>query len=285
MTKHLWDKTLVILASSAVLLSFPDASSAAVEFRAEIDKLRGAYEDRFEVTIVVEVSSPDIQTTPILPPNLLTMKVGATSSSVERRGDTIIRRYSYALHPQKGGNILIPPFRLAYTDGDLTDTLSSESFFIEVAQPVPKKTDEGSGWYYLILGLVVFAGAVGFYLMRLRRRRKQSPDTDAVAAYNESLAGLRRMAERENYADFAAGARRLVVTLLERKYGVRLAGHTSSDLQRWAEEHGLEKELRQLIADLCEFCDGIKFSSSQIDRRRGTAAAESAAKIVERLLQ
>jgi hypothetical protein len=267
------------------LVFWANTASAEMSFKATVDRLSVAYEDKIHLQLEVKVSDPATKTTPIAPPEIIGLQIGGSGSSVERQGELIVRRYSYELVPGRSGSVTIPAFKVEFQSGGSIDTLTSEPITVEIAQPKPIRKPGSFIVFYLgAATIVIIAVAV------LIRRRKTSAlsepgETDWRDEYRQRFAEVRKLAERQDFRSFSTEIMRLVVAIVERVYETRVSGHTSSDLLRWLGEKNVDKESLALCKDLFDFCEGVKFSSGKVDVLEGTQALSRAEKIVELLLK
>ena len=258
---------------------------AEVSFRARVDKLQTSFEEKVTLELEVTVTSADTKTSPIPPPEIIGFRVGGSGSSVERRGEQIVRKYSYDLFPQRSGEVTIPPFRVEYQEGGTTDTLKSDPIIVSVAKPVPPKKPLPMGVKYGIPALVVIAVVAVAARRKLAKQPEQPVEADWRDEYRAKLAEVRKTAERQDFRKFSSEIMRLVVSIIERIYETRLSGFTGADIVRWLEEKGADKELLGYCRDLFAFCEGVKFTTGFVDLQQGLRAVNDAEKIVELLLK
>jgi hypothetical protein len=267
------------------LVFWANVASAEMSFKATVDRLSVAYEDKIHLQLEVKVSDPATKTTPIAPPEIIGLQIGGSGSSVERQGELIVRRYSYELVPGRSGSITIPAFKVEFQSGGSVDTLTSEPITVEVAQPKPvQKPGSFTVFYFGAAMMIIIAVA-----LLIRRRKTRAPSepgaTDWRDEYRQRFAEIRKLAERQDFRSFSTEIMRLVVAIVERVYETKVSGQTSSDLLRWLGEKNVDKESLALCKDLFDFCEGVKFSSGKVDVQEGTQALSRAEKIVELLLK
>jgi hypothetical protein len=267
------------------LVLWTNVALAEMSFKATVDKLNVAYEDKIHLQLEVTVSDPAIKTTPIAPPEIIGLQIGGSGSSVERQGDLTVRRYSYELVPGRSGSVTIPAFKVEFQSGGTVDTLTSEPITVEIAQPKPvRKPGSFTVFYFAAAAIIIVAVAV-----LVRRRKKHEPsdqgETDWRDEYRQKFAEIKKLAERQDFRSFSTEIMRLVVAIVERVYETKVSGQTSSDLLRWLGEKNVDKDSLALCKDLFDFCEGVKFSSGKVDIQEGTQALGRAEKIVELLLK
>jgi hypothetical protein len=267
------------------LVLWINLASAEMSFKATVDRLSVAYEDKIHLQLEVKVSDPATKTTPIAPPEIIGLQIGGSGSSVEREGELLVRRYSYELVPGRSGSVTIPAFRVEFQSAGSVDTLTSEPITVEIAQPKPMRTQGFSLVFYLSAAVIILIAAVT--LIRSRRSRKSSvpSEIDWRDEYRQRFVEVRKLAERQDFRLFSTEIMRLVVAIVERVYETRVSGLTSSDLLRWLGERNVDKESLTLCKDLFDFCEGVKFSSGKVDVQEGTQALSRGGKIVELLLK
>lgn len=260
-------------------------ASGEISFKSRVDKVQAAFEDEFVLTLEVAVSDPQMTTTPVPPPEIVGFRIGGSGSSVEKQGEFTVRRYTYDLKPARSGEVTIPAFKVEFKSITSVDTLSSEPIVVNVDQPKPRS--DGSVSLAPIIVTGVCAGAViAFLLVRSRRKRgAHVPEPDWRADAQEKFEEIKKLADREDYRQFSAQAMKFVVGLLERVHEARLMGFTSTDILRWMDERGLEKEIRGQAKELFEFCEEVKFSSGKVEVQRGRAAVANATKLLELILK
>ncbi len=272
-------KTLVL----AVCLA--TTAMAQIGFKAHVDKVQAAFEDEFVLTLEVSVSDPAMTTTPVPPPEIVGFRVGGSGSSVEKLGELTIRRYTYALKPARSGEVTIPSYKVEFKSTTGVDTLSSDPIVVNVAQPRPGKDSRVS------LAPIFITAAVGAAIIAalLFRRRKTKapvvPEADWRAEAQAKFAEIKRLADREDFREFSSQASKFIVGLLEKANEARLTGYTTTDILRWMEERGIEKEIRSHSQELFAFCEEVKFSSGKVDVQSGRTAVANATKILELILK
>jgi hypothetical protein len=267
------------------LVFWANIASAEMSFKATVDRLSVAYEDKIHLQLEVTVSDPATKTTPIAPPEIIGLQIGGSGSSVERQGELIVRRYSYELVPGRSGSVTIPAFKVEFQSGGTVDTLTSEPITVEIAQPKPiRKPGSFTVFYFGAATIIIIAATL---LIRRRKPRALSEpgETDWRDEYRQRFAEIRKLAERQDFRAFSTEIMRLVVVIVERVYETKVSGHTSSDLLRWLGEKNVDKEGLALCKDLFDFCEGVKFSSGKVDVQEGTQALSRAETIVELLLK
>jgi hypothetical protein len=266
------------------ILLLSGLSYAEVSFESSVDKLSAAYEDQIELTLNVKVTNPEVNTSPLPPPEIPGLSLGGSSSSVARAGDTLIRSYSYKLVPRRSGRITIPPFKLVYSDSTMVDTLSSEPITVNIAEPVPPKSESKTPTWLWILSLaIIIVGATWWYRRTVKARQ---PETiDWRAEHTAKLAEILKLAEREDYRNFSVEAMKLIVVLLEHHTGKKLAGHTTKDLVNVLHDTDIAESEQEQYSDLFSFCENVKYSSGHVDPEDGRKASRRLEKIVELLLK
>jgi hypothetical protein len=267
------------------LVFWANVASAEMSFKATVDKLSIAYEDKIHLQLEVKVSDPATKTTPIAPPEIIGLQIGGSGSSVERQGELIVRRYSYELVPGRSGSVTIPAFKVEFQSGGSVDTLTSEPITVEVAQPKPiRKPGSFTVFYFAAAAIVIVAVAV-----LIRRRKTQAPsepsESDWRDEYRQRFTEVRKQAERQDFRSFSTEIMRLVVAIVERVYETKVSGQTSTDLLRWLGEKNVDKNSLALCKDLFDFCEGVKYSSGKVDVQEGSQALSRAETIVELLLK
>ena len=267
------------------LVFWANIASAEMSFKATVDRLSVAYEDKIHLQLEVTVSDPATKTTPIAPPEIIGLQIGGSGSSVERQGELIVRRYSYELVPGRSGSVTIPAFKVEFQSGGTIDTLTSEPITVEIAQPKPIRKPGSFTVFYLGAATIIII-AVAVLIRRRKTRALSEPgETDWRDEYRQRFAEVRKLAERQDFRAFSKEIMRLVVAIVERVYETKVSGHTSSDLLRWLGEKNIDKEKLALCKDLFDFCEGVKFSSGKVDVLAGTQALSRAETIVELLLK
>ena len=267
------------------LVFWTNIASAEMSFKATVDRLSVAYEDKIHLQLEVKVSDPATKTTPIAPPEIIGLQIGGSGSSVERQGELIVRRYSYELVPGRSGSVTIPAFKVEFQSGGTIDTLTSEPITVEIAQPKPIRKPGSFTVFYLGAATIIII-AVAVLIRRRKTRALSEPgETDWRDEYRQRFAEVRKLAERQDFRSFSTEIMRLVVVIVERVYETKVSGHTSSDLLRWLGDKNIDKEKLALCKDLFDFCEGVKFSSGKVDVLEGTQALSRAETIVELLLK
>jgi hypothetical protein len=256
-----------------------------MSFKATVDRLSVAYEDKIHLQLEVKVSDPATKTTPIAPPEIIGLHIGGSGSSVERQGELTVRRYSYELVPGRSGSVTIPAFKVEFQDGGSIDTLTSEPITVEVAQPKPIRKPGSFLVFYFSAAMIIIIAAATLIRRRKARAPSEPTETDWRDEYRQRFVEVKKLAERQDFRSFSTEIMRLVVAIVERLYETRVSGLTSSDLLRWLGEKNVDKESLALCKELFDFCEGVKFSSGRIDVQEGTQALSRAEKIVELLLK
>jgi hypothetical protein len=267
------------------LIGLASAASGEMSFKATVDKLQAAYEDRFQLLLEVTVSDASVKTTPIPPPEIVGFQIGGSGSSVERRGDQVVRRYVYDFMPRRSGAITIPAFKVEFQSATTVDTLLSDPITVEVAQPNPIKQGGASTTIIIISALVVIGVVGGFAWWRFRSRPAITTEPEWRDEYRAKFAEIRKLADRQDFRQYSVEVMRLIVSIVERTYETRLAGFTSSDLVTWLAEKNMDKECLAHCRELFDFCEGVKYSSGKVEVQAGMRAAQTAGKIVELLLK
>ncbi|TFH64711.1 MAG: hypothetical protein E4G91_04955 [Candidatus Zixiibacteriota bacterium] len=267
------------------LVFWANVALAEMSFKATVDRLSVAYEDKIHLQLEVKVSDPATKTTPIAPPEILGLQIGGSGSSVERQGELIVRRYSYELVPGRSGSVTIPAFKVEFQSGGSVDTLTSEPITVDIAQPKPV----GKPGSYLVFYLGAAAIIVIAVAVLIRRRKTRAPselgETDWRDECRQRFAEVKKLAERQDFRSFSTEIMRLVVAIMERVYETKVSGQTSSDLLRWLGEKNVDKGSLALCKELFDFCEGVKFSSGKVDVQEGRQALSRAETIVELLLK
>ncbi len=266
------------------ILLLAGLSLAEVSFESSVDKLSAPFEDQIELTLKVKVTDPEVTTSPLPPPEIPGFSLGGSTSSVSREGDTIVRSYSYKLVPKRSGTITIPPFKLVYGDSTMVDTLSSQPITVNIAEPVPAKTESRTPTWLWILSLVIIVvGAAWWYRRSVKARQPEI--VNWRDEHTAKLAEILKLAEREDYRNFSVEAMKLIVVLLEHRTEKKLAGHTTKDLTNVLQEVDIPESEREQFTELFAFCENVKYSSSHVDPENGRKAARRLEKIVELLLK
>ncbi len=267
-----------------ILLILPVCLMAQVSFEASVDKVEAAFEDQIRLELLVKVTDPAVRTTPLLPKQIAGFHLGGSGSSVERSGDTILRRYTYQLLPERSGVLTIPPVGVEFSDSLGTDTLVSEAIRVTIAQPVPLGEDGATPLWLVVVSLVlIVVGASWWYRRSLKVVR--SREADWRDGYREKLTSINLLCERENYTAFSTEAIKLVVSLLEKVYDTRLAGRTAAELIQFLRDKGVGKATLDYFREFSDFCEVVKFSSGTVDRQAGGGAAVALTKMVEPFLK
>jgi len=267
------------------LVFWTNIASAEMSFKATVDRLSVAYEDKIHLQLEVTVSDPATKTTPIAPPEIIGLQIGGSGSSVERQGELIVRRYSYELVPGRSGSVTIPAFKVEFQSGGTIDTLISEPITVEIAQPKPIRKPGSFTVFYLGAATIIIIAVAVLIRRRKTRALSEPAESDWRDEYRQRFAEVRKLAERQDFRSFSTEIMRLVVVIVERVYETKVSGHTSSDLLRWLGEKNIDKEKLALCKDLFDFCEGVKFSSGKVDVLEGTQALSRAETIVELLLR
>ncbi len=268
---------------AAMLLS-ANAVFAEMSFKASVDKLSAAFEDKLHLQLEVKVSDPAVKTTPLPPPNIIGLQIGGSGSSVERQGDIIVRNYLYELVPGRSGSITIPSFKVEFQNGSVFDTLASEPITVEIAQPKQAGKSHSPVIIIFSAAIIIIIAAAAARRRKVRTQPEQSV-SDWRDEYRQRFAEVKKLADRQDYRAFASEAMRLITSLVERKYDARLSGFTSADLLRWLTEKGLDEEGLSACKGLFDFCESVKFSSGTVNVQDGSQAAGRAERIVELFLK
>lgn len=266
------------------ILLLSGLSRAEVSFESSVDKLSAAFEDQIELTLKVKVTDLEVTTSPLPPPEISGFSLGGSSSSVAREGDTLVRSYSYKLVPKRSGTITIPPFKLEYRDSTMVDTLTSEPITVNIAEPVPPKSEKATPtWLWILCIAIIIVGAAWWYRRTVKARQPET--VDWREEHTAKLAEILKLAEREDYQNFSVEAMKLIVVLLEHRTEKKLAGHTTKDLTKVLQEVDIPESEREQFSELFSFCENVKYSSGHVDPENGRKAARRLEKIVELLLK
>lgn len=274
-----------MLRTLVVLVCLAGIASAQIGFKTHVDKVQAAFEDEFVLTLEVSVSDPSVTTTPVPPPEMIGFRVGGSGSSVEKVGELIVRRYTYTLKPARSGEVTIPSYKVEFRSSAGVDTLSSDPIVVNVAQPWPSK-DSRVSLAPILLTAAISAAIIAALLFR--RRKTKAPvveETDWRAEAQGRFAEIKRLADREDFREFSSQTSKFIVGLLEKANEARLTGYTTTDILRWMEERGIEKEIRSHSQELFAFCEEVKFSSGKVDVQSGRAAVSNATKLLELILK
>lgn len=269
----------------AVLALLTASGHAEISFKANVDKLQGAFEEPFQLTLEVAITDPTIVTTPVPPPDVIGFRIGGSGSSVERQGETIVRKYFYTLKPARSGDVTIPAFKVEFKSAQGADTLTSEPIVVNVDQPKPVSKGSSNFLFYIIGGVVAAGAAVSLLLSRRKKAAPLAQMPDWKDEARVRFIEIKKLADREDFREFCVQGTRFIGGLLERQHEARLTGYTLTDVLRWMEERGLDNELRGRCKELFEFCEEVKFTSGKVDVQRGQVAAANAVKIVEQILK
>jgi hypothetical protein len=275
---------VVIALLIGFIIIFAGPLAAEMSFTATVDKLSVAFEEKIHLQLEVKVSDPSVKTTPIPPPDIVGMQIGGSGSSVERQGNLTVRNYLYELVPARSGQLTIPSFRVEFQGNGAVDTLSSEPITVDIAQPKPISGPRSFVVFYSAAAVILIITVVAL-VRRKRGSRESEPDLpDWREEYRQRFSEVSKLAERQDFRGFSSEAMRLVVAIVERKYEAKLPGLTATDLLRWLEQRGLDKESLTTCKGLFDFCESVKFSTGKVDVPDGMLALNRAGKIVELLL-
>lgn len=275
----------MMLKTWVVLLCLVGVASAQIGFKAHVDKVQAAFEDEFVLTLEVSVADPAITTTPVPPPEMVGFRFGGSGSSVEKAGELTIRRYTYNLKPARSGDVTIPSYKVEFKSTIGVDTLSSDPITVNVAQPRPTKDTQVS---LAPIFITVAIGTAIISALLFRRRKAKAPiveEADWRAEATAKFAEIKRLADREDFREFSSQASKFIIGLLEKANEARLTGYTTTDILRWMEERGIDKEIRSHCKELFAFCEEVKFSSGKVDLQSGRAAVSNATKLLELILK
>lgn len=275
-----------VLSLFCILASILTATAhAEMSFKASVDKLQSTYEDKIQLQLEVTVSDPAVKTTPIPPPEIIGFQIGGSGSSVERRGDQIVRKYLYDLVPRRSGSITIPVFKVEFQSGATTDTLLSEPITVNVAQPIPVKQPGSSTALVIVLTVIVIVAGGSFAWRKSRSRPAAAAEPDWRDEYRARFAEIRKLADRQDFRQYSVEIMRLIISIIERLHDTKLAGFTSADLLRWLTDKNMDQEFLSPCKELFDFCEGVKYSSGKVEVSSGTRAIGTGEKIVELLLK
>jgi hypothetical protein len=274
----------ILFLTAFLLMMLQSRMIAAVSFEAGVDRLQVEFEEQVLLQLTVAVSSSEIHTTPIVPPELDGFRIGGSASSVAREGERVVRTYTYHLVPIRSGRVPIPSFQLEYVDGETTDTLTSEPLSVEIAAPRPAKSRSGLT-FGLIAAAVVLVG-VGITFWGVRRQKSRTPvEPDWREEYQVRFEEIKKIASRQDFRLFATEINKLIVSLLERETNGKLSGYTAGNLLKFLEENGREQAQLSQFKELLDFCEEVKYSTGKIELDKGQKAMRLSEKIVELLLK
>ncbi len=265
-------------------LAMGETVTAEVSFKASVDKVNTAYEEKVLLDLEVTVSDPLIETKPLPPPAMLGFRIGGSVSSVTQEGGSTIRHYRYELVPSKSGAVEIPAFALVYGDSTGVDTLYSQPIVVTVAQPLPPQEEGTTPWTVIIIAIVVLGGGTYWWLRRRQPASEPAVEPEWQAEYRDRLSEAIELAQRQKYRDFFDRGSRLLVDLFATIYETPLKGKTVDDLRDWIKQQDMSDEVKGMATDFLRQSESVKFTSGQIDPRSADAQAAELRKIVERLL-
>lgn len=282
---HIRLRMRVLIATICVVAALMVTKAMAeVSFRASVDKVETAFENKVTLDLEVTVSDPHVETTPLAPPSMVGFRIGGSVSSVSQEAGKIVRHYKYELFPSKSGPVQIPAFALEYSDSAGVDTLYSQPITVTVAQPVPKKEPGKTPWSILVITAVVLAAGVWWWIRRTQYAAAETAEPEWQAEYRSQLDGALELAERQNYREFFDKGSRLLVGLLEKVNDTTLKGKTVDDLCSWVRGQEMSDELKDMITGFLKNSESVKFTTGHVEPQAAEGRVSDLKKIVERLL-
>jgi len=176
MTKYILSYTITILAAFAI----STATYAEIKVSQSLAESKIAFEDtaHFEILVEWEGSQMAYRFNKPLSPYIDRLKIGKFSSSVSTNvvegKEITLKKYSYALIPTSAGLGLIDSISIAYMQrhDSLPGFVVTEPMEILIANPTPKKIEEGFDYWLLYAFLVVVI--IGIFSFLRIQKKKQS---------------------------------------------------------------------------------------------------------------
>lgn len=174
-----------------------------IDISQSLDKFEIPFEDSvlFEITVKWDGPPHAYLFNKPLNPTFSYLKAGTLSSSVSSIGigvnEKTTKKFKYILIPTQSGQGIIEPINVKYlrlvdsTEGELV----TEMMTVTVAAPIPEKISKGINSYYLlILGLILFVGAIiGLIIIRKKSgKQKSEPIKTNRDLFLEKLSELKK---------------------------------------------------------------------------------------------
>lgn len=261
-----------------------------------------------KLTVTQSDATPGIVKAPIdsLMPIELVAKDSLPQLAAESSGEgKYVFTALYKLQAFDSGDYRIPPF--VYVAG--RDTVFSNSAFLKVIPvDVSEMTDidpaEGAGsfkakwydwmpdfltdyWYFILLGIVIIAGGICTYLILSKKvavnilpKKKERPPYLVAMDKLEKLKA-KHLWEQGFEKPFYTELTEILREYLDRRFGINAMEMTSSQILRALKERGDSQMPNELMQQVLEIADYVKFARVQPLREDNIRSFDAAVKFVE----
>ena len=214
----------------------------------------------------------------------------SASNSVEFRdgGQYTVKIYEFGLKPVELGMGYIESIILEYREGDSEESKRemTQRLAVRIIEPVPEQEEKGK-WIYGIAGLlaVVSVFSVFFYRRRVKSGSDLHPDETAKLSLEERY--LQKLKEaHSDVSDFREGLGILTRQLsgfLAEKFGLVSASFSGEELFRSLLEKGVDDKEAEMIREILDKSDILKFSGQPVDRGTYEMVYSDLTGVIERM--
>jgi hypothetical protein len=269
MSKKISAVPLISIVLIAVI--FAGASGKEISLSARLDKTEMPFEATAEVILEIKwVGGMGDYLFEALPlPSARGLKIQGTTSSIssfsENGVDYTVRLFKYTLKPTMAGTGVIEPFVLKYAamPDSIPGELTSQSFQIAIAQPLPPK--KKSNWAFFILlgcGLIILAGSSLYIYKRAKKNRIPKETVKSPEEiFLDELAVLKKDAQIDRKLFFTHLYKSLL-TFAENKYGVVVRGRSTSDILAELPTKEIALEMSERLSEWLTLADKEKYAPS-----------------------
>jgi len=270
----------------SVALATPKTDSSLVAIRASVDKSVITIGDR--ITYTLEISHQKgvriVEPGPGVNLGMFEIK-DYWIQKPQVQGDQVIEKYQYFISVYDTGHFVIPPFPVAFFPNDTTThphIIKSEAIPIYV-KSVLSKADEAlrdikppveipldyRRWIWMVLAGFLFVGLIILGLWYWRRRQQGQPvfrrevirpaHEMALEELNQLLSSPLKSQKR--WKDFFTILSEILRRYVERRFFIPAMENTSTELLQSLCELDISKENRDVLADVLNLADLVKFAS------------------------
>jgi hypothetical protein len=224
---------------SIVLISSSSLFADGITISQSVDKTETAFEDSiiFEIGLTWEGNPMAYRFPKPLSPYFEKFKVRGFSSSINSFLNDGVeytkKTYKFTLKPNLSGQANITPVAVSYISmpDSIEGELLSESFYITIANPIPKEVTEELPyyWYMLTILVIIGLGVAYFYFKFYGKVEDKATNKSSEQSIILEIDKLHKEAG-SNIKIFQTGFYRLMVGYLSKSYGIEIQALKSDEL-------------------------------------------------------
>jgi hypothetical protein len=220
-------------------MNFVTSFAEGITISQSVDKTETAFEDSvlFELALTWQGNPMAYRFPKPLTPYFEKFKVHGFSSSINSFLNDGIeytkKTYRFTLKPISSGQANITPVTINYLSmpDSIGDELISESFYITIANPLPKKEIEELPYYWYALTILILIGvAVAYWFIKINDK---SENKDSKRSFEQNIIEDLDKLYKEAGSDikiFQTGFSRLMSDYLIKKFRIDIKGLNSEEL-------------------------------------------------------